>query len=170
MAQSQPCLTLLNTNPALRCSIPTPAVYQYHVRRWAVRSAVWRCGKAREYPERLWDTLRLVWKRYRVKQPESESGLSSTSVQCHSQQCAHLYCHSIIPLHHTMLYQYTANFTLSPSIHTAVTVDTLQLFRTLKRAHNLYVALKGNHYFNWHLSVSTACFELHAAWGSCKLY
>jgi hypothetical protein len=73
-------LKLLNPNPALLCSIPTPAVYQYHVRRRAGRSAVWRCGRARVYPDRLWDPLRLVSNRYRVKQPELESGLSSATV------------------------------------------------------------------------------------------
>jgi len=162
IAQSQPCFTLLNTNPCsfpvscktARCSVGSMEVWQgKRISRKAAGSTAPPLKKAPSKADVTWMWL-LIY-------------------NCAVSQLR--MCAVILPFNHTSPSHNAVSiqgqiYTQPFNMHRRHCSDTLQLFSTLKRAHSLYVALKGNHYCNWHLLVTTACFELHAAWGSCNLY
>jgi hypothetical protein len=136
-AQSQPRLTLPHSEP---CSFPLSR----KTARRSIGSMEVRQGKT--YLERMWDP-HLLSNRYRVKQPERESGLSSTFLWCQLTICA-----VTLPFNHTSPSQNAVStqgqfYTQPINTHLHHCSDTLQLFSILKRAHTLYVALKGNYCF-----------------------
>ena len=151
--------------PALSCWIPTPVVSMYHLRRRAGPSLVLKCGKTREYTGRLWDPIRLLSNKYRVKQTELESTF-------HLRLCSTKgmnVCNYIAFQSHLFLTQCTINtgqfYTYSPSVwHRGHCSYALHVLSTLKRAQKLYLSLIGNHYFNWKLLVSTACRVVYSMW------